>query len=192
MRLLKIGCFLSVCGFVSFAFADSLYFCAQNSQYIKVGMTTAQVKQSCGDPKSIQKGNKPVYTRVPVVQWVYHLGSMTTRDQGGYSFQRGTSTPLIVSIKEGKISAINFSGQSTESATLCKNKNFVVGDLASSIRSYCGKPDLINKTFEKVPTGATSEVEFWVYQPAYQKPIRLVFADGLLQAIETGATSQSY
>ena len=163
--------------------AASSYFCGKNSQYIKTGMSQAEVIQACGEPQAKQKSSQSGRVKQPVTQMIFKVANQKA-GYGAFPIATGGSTKLAVSVANNKIVSLSFGGQSTQSVSICGGRNVSVGSPASAL-SACGQPTMTNNTYVDIPTGKTDKVETWVIKPdQYSRGIRLTFVNGALQSID--------
>lgn len=180
--------------------AQSIY-CPQNSGYINVGMSQAQVVGACGQPLSKQATDQPVMQQVPVLQLIYnHMGAAQSF-YGVWSLPLGISTApraqgfggnagslgatLEVDVVNNKIDSIRLNSSDTNAFSICNGVSLKVGDPVGSVYGACGTPTVVNKTYINVPVPSKTKPEIWIYQvDQYQSPISLTFVDGKLQSID--------
>jgi hypothetical protein len=184
---------------VTWGASDSFY-CPQNSGYINVGMSQAQVIAACGQPLSKQQSNQPVTERVPVKQLIYNNQGNNKAFYGVWALPIGTSNSgmlqpfggnsgggaqLQVNIINNKIDSVLLNGSNTNAFTICGGSNIQVGDPMGSVYGACGTPSLVNTTYINQIIPSSTKPEIWVYQPGqYQSPVSLTFVDGKLQSID--------
>lgn len=165
--------------------AQSLY-CPKNMQYIKPGMTTAQVTQACGQPLSVQKSRGISSQRVPVSQYIYNSAGSRKAFYGQWQVQTGQGgAQVIVNVINNKVTSISMAGSSTNAFSLCDGNSVSVGDSVGKLSSACGTPSAVNNTYIEQPTGQSTQNEYWLYQINPGQPsARLTFVNGKLESIQ--------
>ncbi len=179
------------------ALAVTQLYCPQNSGYINVGMTQAQVITACGQPLTKQKTNAPVTQKVAVKQLIYNA-----LNTGGYypgessafygqnsgaqwTLPSGTGgISLEVDIINNKVSDVRINGSSTNAMSICGGTNVQIGDNINQVLNACGSPTMTNNSYIKQVVPSNSPPEVWIYQVnQYQTPNSLTFVNGKLQSI---------
>lgn len=177
--------------------AMSQLYCPQNSGYINIGMTQAQVITACGQPLTKQQTNAPVTQKVPVKQLIYN-----SLNAGGYypgegaafygqssgaqwSLPSGTGgISLEVDIINNKVSDVRINGSSTNAMSICGGTNVQIGDNINQVLNACGSPTMTNNSFINQTVPSNKPPEVWIYQVnQYQTPNSLTFVNGKLQSI---------
>ncbi len=200
--LLFLSLGLSLPGFS----ADGFY-CAQKHAFIRVGMTTEEVLNNCGDPQLKQEGgnivrNQPV-TRLsynnmykgPVYYWdlnkVYHIFSIPSSSN---------NSTVTVDIVDNKVKTISLNGNGVQGTTACQypgatqfagNPSYSngspinVGDSYEDVIHACGNPDYTDQTYTQVPVAKSDRPELWIYKlDQYNPSYHLTFIQGVLKDVE--------
>jgi len=162
--------------------ANNLY-CAQTSQYIRIGMSPPDVLQICGEPQNIQKTKKPLLRQEPISQWIFNVANNSSGSQP-YMFNSGQFTRMTLTVKNNRITKIIIAGETVQSAALC-GTTIAVGDSPAGAQYNCGDPSLINNTYENINTGQTVPIEVWSYKSGNygQAAFQLTFVDNVLTEI---------
>lgn len=172
--------------------AQSIY-CPGNHDYIKVGMSEAQVLSACGQPTRSSGDDEEVTQRVEVKQLLY-----TTLNQGNdvyptlnplytmWSLPSGsTGITLEIDIVNNKVRNVSLNGSSSNSTSVCSGGSISPGDDESKVYSVCGSPQLVNTTYVNMPIPNSQKPKVWTYKPdPYQPEFRLTFTNGQLQSID--------
>lgn len=184
---------ITSCTLVSLSFANAQQvYCPQNSKYINLGMTQAEIIDACGQPLSKQTLDTPAVEKVPVKQLIY-----TALDPGSvypglnaafytqWSLPSGTNgINMEINIINNKVSSFAINGSSTNAVNICGGTPIQEGDSIDKVYSACGSPAMVNESFEEQMIPSKKNPEVWVYQlHQYQAPISLTFVDGKLQSI---------
>lgn len=143
-----------------------------------------EVETKCGAPLKRSKNQAENFNNVPIEQWIYHIGSVEG-GRGNYIYQTGgTGGNLTVSIQNNKVVDIKLNGEGMPASSVCNGNSVNVGDSASNVSYACGTPTYVNRTYQRVPTGQTADVEIWQIQASpYQEPTSLTFKNGILESI---------
>jgi len=179
------------------ALAVTQIYCPQNSGYINVGMTQAQVLSACGQPLTKQRTNAPVTQKVPVKQLIYtalNTGAYYTgqsaylygdRTMSQWTLPSGTTgISLEVDIINNKVSDVRINGSSTNAMSICGGTNIQVGDNINQVLNACGSPTMTNNSYVNQVVPSNNPPEVWIYQVnQYQTPNSLTFVNGKLQSI---------
>lgn len=180
----------------SFAQGQDFYYCKQTAGMIRVGMSDSQVLNTCGAPASKNRRTQPAADKVPIQQWVYNrpgdsnsFVNPNVLKGAGLVLQRvNNDTSMMVTIKDGKVSSLNFEGGSVNSVSICPGFTIQKGTTAQQVSNACGPPSAINRTTQNVYTGRNETVETWVYLENPNIPsspqTRLTFKNGILQSID--------
>lgn len=174
------------------ALAVSQLYCPQNSGYIKLGMTQAEVLAACGQPLAKQQSNGPVTQKVPMKQMIYNtLNTGSVYPGLNPAFYNQWSLPsgaygisLEVDVINDKVSAVRINGSSTNAMSICGGTSVQVGDNANQVLIACGSPSMVNNSFVNQTVPSNTKPEVWIYQvDQYQSPSSLTFINGKLQSI---------
>lgn len=179
------------------ALALTQLYCPQNSGYINIGMTQAQVITACGQPLTKQRTNAPVTQKVPVKQLIYNTlnsGAYYPGQSAAYygdssgaqwSLPSGTAgISLEVDIINNKVSDVRINGSSTNAMSICGGVNVQIGDNINQVLNACGSPTMTNNSFVNQVVPSNNPPEVWIYQVnQYQTPNSLTFVNGKLQSI---------
>lgn len=167
-------------------------YCPQNSAYIHIGMSEAQVTAACGQPITKRNMDHPVTQKVPVKQLIYtnlNQGSVYPGLNNIYSLwsipSGSQGVGMEVDVINNKVSGIRINGSSSNAMNLCGGVNVQVGDSENQVYSACGNPSMVNNSFinQVIPSNQTPQV--WIYQiDQYQAPMSLTFVNGTLQSID--------
>lgn len=175
------------------------FYCPERAGFIQPGMNMQSVMNACGNPLSRQESNQPVMQRIPVQQLIYNNVGAPTAFYGVWQITGGSSNygifqpfgnnqggvSLEVNLVDNKVRSIKMNGSETNSASICQELSFSVGDPASSVYNACGTPSLVNESFLEQPVPGGDKPEVWIYQPnQFQAPLRLTFVNGKLQSID--------
>lgn len=172
-------------------FANDSVYCPQRQGYIRIGMSTIDVLQACGEPNQ-KSTNVKLELKVPMTQLIY-----TTLNEGAvypgltsqytmWSLPSGSQgTNLKVNIVDNKVTSVDINGSSANGSTLCGGVSVQVGDDANKVYAACGSPSLVNNTYVTQPIPKEDKPEVWIYQAGqYQPVINLTFVKGTLQSIK--------
>lgn len=166
------------------SFADT--YCPSKGGYIKIGMTTDEVIQACGQPESVQKKRVYPTRNVAAQQLVYNFGE-GTGGLGNMTFTTGTNYAgsLMVNMFANKIKDITLNGKSVQGASVCPGGMIKVGDNANVVQNACGNPNIKNHSFQKIPNGKAVNEETWTIKSSdYGPTLTLVFYNGTLQSVK--------
>jgi hypothetical protein len=179
------------------ALAVTQLYCPQNSGYINVGMTQAQVVTACGPPLTKQKTNAPVTQKVAVKQLIYNAlntGSYYAGESSAFYGENSSAQwtlpsgtggiSLEVDIINNKVSDVRINGSSTNAMSICGGTNVQIGDNINQVLNACGSPTMTNNSYINQVVPSNSPPEVWIYQVnQYQTPNSLTFVNGKLQSI---------
>lgn len=183
--------FSSLVGYLFFSHivhASPTIYCAKAGTYLKLGMTSAEVKQQCGTPLHIEE--KKVYPKrqLPVQQLFYRLGQVEG-GRGNIQIETGgnASTTMVVTITRNKVASITLNGSSTKAATICSEGAFAEGSPIQAVINACGNPTYVNNSYEDVydnlKTPAKEQIWLIKFDP-YGETHHLTFVDDILQSID--------
>ena len=173
------------------AWADSSYYCPATHGYIHLGMNSAQVISSCGQPTTVSQSKQAAEIKVPVTQLIYSsLNSGSTYYGLDATYQiwslpsGSTGVTLQVNIMNDKITSVNLNGASNNATSVCGGTALQVGDSADSVYSACGSPSVTNQTYITQQVPGKAKPETWMYSAGpYQPSFHLTFLNGILQSI---------
>jgi hypothetical protein len=171
--------------FYSNGFAADNFYCAETSQYIKLGMSLSDVQSACGKPISEKKRKVAATKKIPISQWFYRLGT-STGGRGNETFNTGGSGTgtLIVTFEDGKVSGIKFDDISAPTSSMCDEGSIKQGDSKSAVSFACGEPNYTNDTYRVQPINQPVEVVIWTIKSSqYAAPTQLTFRNGVLESI---------
>lgn len=167
------------------SFAADSFYCAQTSQYIKVGMSIGDVANACGKPVSEKKQQVAKTKRIPISQWFYRLGT-STGGRGNQTFNTGgagTGT-LIVTFQDNKVTGIKFDDVSAPTSSMCNEGSIKQGDSKSDVSFACGEPNYTNDTYRVQPINEPVDLVIWTIKSSqYADPTQLTFRNGVLESI---------
>lgn len=176
--------FLSLIGFVlTPKYAHATIYCSYGGGYLKVGMSQAQVKSSCGTP--IAESKKKTYaTRNVAVQQLFYTVKQTARNVYGPKFS-AKSLDMVITVRNNKVTSINLSGTNAQGVSVCPNGAIQVGSAVNTVTQACGYPSYVNQSYQKVSQGNIVEEVTWQLKPTqYGQPLTLIFNDGVLTSIQ--------
>lgn len=171
------------------AFALSSFYCPVNYGTIRIGMSMGQVQQFCGPPTSQSTKKTFTQAQAPVTQYYFRVGGFVVNSQNigqpqsqQATTRTGSSSVLVVSMIDGKVSGISVDGGSMPSATVCGSP-IAEGNSKNQVMNACGRPYLVNKT--KANVGELKQVKqtTWFYQFTPYNSVTLTFSDDTLQSI---------
>lgn len=157
--------------------------CTKTYAQVTPGMTAAQVRAACGDPKSVQKKRGIVFKDERVEYWMYQGDDPSKRTSRamrelGYSAEP-TQTKHFTFDEDGKLVSMSV-GQGTLSVAPVCGGTIRLGDPSSTVMSYCGQPTNRTHGMKRVEKGSV-ESEYWTYQfDQFRPPVRLMFQKGVL------------
>lgn len=171
---------------------DAMY-CPQKHAYIKIGMTSSQVINACGEPSERQGDEThPIVQRIPVKQLIYttiNSGSVYPGLNGAFYNQwslpsGSTGISLEINVINDKVSSVTLNGTDTHAISLCGNNSIQKGDDINQVYNACGSPSTINTSYIDKPLPSSAKAEIWTYRiNPYQPLIHLTFIAGQLESI---------
>ena len=190
IRLIMIICLACL---ANLCLADNSVYCPQHQAYISYGMNAAQVMAACGPPTYKRQSNNAVVKTTPMTQLIYsnlNQGAGGSVYQGFDSVYNEWSLPsgstginLQIDIVNNKVYNMTLNGSTTNAISVCGGQSIQIGADANTVYNACGNPSISNQTFIKQPVTSNEKPEVWVYQMEYRQPMRLIFINGVLQAI---------
>lgn len=180
------------------SYADDSVYCPQKSGFAHVGMTTAQLIQSCGEPQIKQTSNRSATRKIPVQQLFFQNHGGTTAFYGQYAIPGGyrndgdlvpfgsssSGQMLEIDIVGDKVAVIKLNGGTLNSLSTCDSP-IQVGDDVSDALFACGSPTKENDTYVNLPIQSQQLPEIWIYQAdEYHPPIRMTVVDDKIYSIE--------
>jgi Protein of unknown function (DUF2845) len=145
---------------------------------IRAGMTSAEVRSACGEPKSIQRQDIAQYQDQRVENWLYsgnQSGTKTARAMRELGYGSSAKPSMSFSFDgNGKIVNFSVDGSSFNTTKVC-GTTLSIGDSRNKVMNYCGEPAV--KSTGSVPVGQGSvEQQVWTYQlDAYRPVVRVTF-----------------
>lgn len=187
MHLLKLKLIIY---FLALAYLPSLYavdtiYCPTKHGYISVGMSMDQVVNACGEPATKARSSQPYKKNKPVMQLIYNNQGTAHAFYGVWSLPVGLTagTTLKIEIVDNKVYSVHINGDASKALSVCKGTAIVQGDPVSLVYSACGNPSAVNDTYMEETVPSSENPMIWIYQIPYQNPIKLIFLNDRLQAI---------
>ena len=166
-------------------FADDAYYCPENHQFIRLGMSPDQVIAVCGQPITQQDSQQPLTQKIPMTQLYFDSHGTKTAFYGVWNLRMGSGgAQLEIDIIDQKVKGIKINGTDNNAASICDGISIQENDPISKVYNACGSPSLVNNTFIEVVVPTAQKPKIWLYKPGpYQPSVSLTFVDGRLQSI---------